>query len=448
MKLTIPPIQIKENEGFGSGKDIFSRKEFGERLAGLVAQTKGELVLAIDAQWGEGKSTFIKMWKGHILHHCEPKIRSIYFDAFTNDYQKDPFLALAAEIYELLEDDKGEEKKKFRMKAGNAAKALLRGALKIGVRVGTGGVLDGTEVDTAEDVISKLFGKDVDSVIADRLESTVKDKQALKDFRIYLEGFAKQYGEGMPIVFIIDELDRCRPDFALDLIEQIKHLFSVQGITFLLVLNRKPLEASIQSRYGVNDIDATAYLQKFVNLWLTLPRKYDIYDDHGVKYVKHILDSMLDKGEQVSNQQAVELLKELVKYLKPSYREIERTLSYFALIHNMSDKSQQSYFLPYQLIISFVCFLKSLQPNLIDRIVRNKMDSKTLIEEAGLKDIDEKSKYKSIYRLTRFVIFDFADEVQKKKMMDEGTIKTDEGFDRDSNTIIVTVCSWLTDIHQ
>ncbi len=65
-----------------------------------------------------------------------------------------------------------------------------------------------------------------------------------------------------------------------------------------------------------------------------------------------------------------------------------------------------------------------------------------------MKDIDENSKYKHIYHLTRFVIFDFADEVQKKKMMDEGTIRTDDGFDRDSNTIIVTVCSWLTDIHQ
>ena len=111
MKLTIPPIEIDEKEGFNPDKDIFLRKEFGERLVNLIAQSKGELVLAIDAQWGEGKSTFIKMWKGYILHQREPKIRSIYFDAFANDYQKDPFLALAAEIYELFEDEQGEKRR-------------------------------------------------------------------------------------------------------------------------------------------------------------------------------------------------------------------------------------------------------------------------------------------------------------------------------------------------
>ncbi len=89
MKLTIPPIQIDEKEGFNPDKDIFSRKEFGERLANLVTQSKGDLVLAIDAKWGEGKSTFIQMWKGYIECHREQKIRSIYFDAFANDYQKD-----------------------------------------------------------------------------------------------------------------------------------------------------------------------------------------------------------------------------------------------------------------------------------------------------------------------------------------------------------------------
>jgi predicted KAP-like P-loop ATPase len=127
---------------------------------------------------------------------------------------------------------------------------MMRGALKIGVRAGTGGALDGSEVDIVEKGISKLLDKQVDTVVTDRLKSAAKDKIALEDFRKYLEGFAQEHGEGMPIVFIIDELDRCRPDFALDLIEQIKHLFSVPGITFLLILNRKQLEKTVELRYG------------------------------------------------------------------------------------------------------------------------------------------------------------------------------------------------------
>jgi tRNA A37 threonylcarbamoyladenosine biosynthesis protein TsaE len=105
VKLIVPKLEIRNDEGFSQEADIFSRKDFGERLANLVEQSSGNIVLALDAQWGEGKSTFIKMWRGYIEHKRENKIKSIYFDAFANDYQRDPFLALAAEMYELRESE-------------------------------------------------------------------------------------------------------------------------------------------------------------------------------------------------------------------------------------------------------------------------------------------------------------------------------------------------------
>lgn len=93
MKLTVSPLEITEDEGF-SEKDIFKRKEFGERLANLIENTDGELVIALDAPWGEGKSTFIKMWQGH-LKKKDNGVHTIYFDAFANDHQSAPFLAIA-----------------------------------------------------------------------------------------------------------------------------------------------------------------------------------------------------------------------------------------------------------------------------------------------------------------------------------------------------------------
>ncbi|MBW1834014.1 MAG: hypothetical protein JRI62_04260 [Deltaproteobacteria bacterium] len=157
MKLTVPKVEISEDEGFSSKIDIFSRKDFGERLANLVEQSHGNLVIALDAKWGEGKSTFIQMWRGYIEHKRENKIKSIYFDAFANDYQKDPFLALEAEIYELIKDKPNEKKEEFKKKAGNAVKSMVRGAIKIGVRAVSGGVLDSSVVDFAEKDISKLL---------------------------------------------------------------------------------------------------------------------------------------------------------------------------------------------------------------------------------------------------------------------------------------------------
>lgn len=446
MKLTIPPIKIAEEEGFSTSKDIFLRKEFGERLANLVAQSKGELVLAIDAQWGEGKSTFIQMWKGYIYHHRKPKIHSIYFDAFANDYQKDPFLALVAEIYELLKDEPEPKKKEFRKKAGDAVKSMVRGAIKIGVRTGTGGLLDGSEVDAVEEGISKLLGKNVDTVIDDRLESSAKDKLALKSFRDYLEEFAKEHGKGIPIVFIIDELDRCRPDFALELVEQIKHLFSVPGITFLLVLNKEQLVESIKSRYGGDDSNATTYLQKFVNIWLKLPRKYDINNDDGVTYVRHALNSMLDDNEKIKINDAVGLLVELVKYFKPSYRGIERMLSYFALIHNMVEESRM--YSSYQFIIAFICYLKSSRSDLFDMIANKKIDSQTLIAKTELTDIDKNTEeYNYICELKNYLIFDLANKEQRENMIKENVVEPNE-FGRLHGNMLITVCRWLTEINR
>jgi hypothetical protein len=119
----------------------------------------------------------------------------------------------------------------------------------------------------------------------------------------------------------------------------------------------------------------------------------------------------------------------------------------FAVIHNIDNKSGQFY-LSYQLIISFICYIKSTQPNLIEEIASNKIDSKTLIEKTGLKNIDKNTEYKYIYRLTEYVEYDLADDEQKKKLEEEG-IKIDDGFlRRDSTNIMVTVCSWLTDMHR
>ena len=96
MKLTLPPLEISETEGFSDEKDIFGRKVYGENLLNLINKTDDELVIALDAAWGQGKSTFIKMWRGHLLNEG---FQSIYFDAFENDYQTDPFLAISSEIY-------------------------------------------------------------------------------------------------------------------------------------------------------------------------------------------------------------------------------------------------------------------------------------------------------------------------------------------------------------
>ncbi|MBM4946254.1 hypothetical protein HYO28_22655 [Vibrio parahaemolyticus] len=412
MRLTVPELQIEEDEGFSSEKDLFHRKQFGDRLYNLINNSDENLVLALDAQWGEGKSTFIKMWSSENRYKQEPPLETIYFDAFENDYQKEPFLALASEIYELLEDKAESKKKEFKEKAAQVFKTFSRGVIKTGIRLGTAGVIDGTMLDQAEKDISTLVSEQVDSIISSKFESSKADKLALKNFREFLSDIALNHTPGKRIVFVIDELDRCRPDFALDLLENIKHLFSVSGITFLLVMNRKQLEESVKCRYG-EGIDSVTYLQKFINVWLSLPRSSGKYQqDDGTKYLRTSLD-LMSEGRRIHNETSAQMLKSLVKHIKPSFRDIERILTYFAIIENSRNEAMNEF---YQDIMATVCFMKVVNPRMLDAIIGKRASGLELLEFLQISEGSDFSEEYALEHLAIEIEFDLASEERRQEI--------------------------------
>ena len=77
-------------------------------------------------------------------------------------------------------------------------------------------------------------------------------------------------------MIMIDELDRCRPDYVISLLERIKNLFEVEGIFFVLAIDREQLYSVVEHTFGVkkeeNGRDNRAiYLQKFINMDFELP---------------------------------------------------------------------------------------------------------------------------------------------------------------------------------
>jgi hypothetical protein len=95
LRLFPPEMEIDPTEGFMPKKDIFGRKSFGDRLTRIVRAIENPSVLLLDAPWGTGNTTFVKMWRGELM---KAGIPSVYFDAFANDYQEDAFLAVASQI--------------------------------------------------------------------------------------------------------------------------------------------------------------------------------------------------------------------------------------------------------------------------------------------------------------------------------------------------------------
>ena len=274
MNIVIPSIIVEDGESFE--KDIFGRSEFGEALSNLVSQSNDELVISLDGRWGEGKSTFVKMWQGMLKNKGIP---SIYIDAFANDYVDDAFIAVASSITAFIDantlsPDKSNE---FKEKAKIVGVQLLSWTAKVGIKAATLGAIKDGDIEELKDIkndLAKGLSNIVGDFVGERLASHSKDIELLESFKKLLSEIPSLLSADgdKPIVIIIDELDRCRPTYAVELVEKIKHLFSVKNVVFVLVMHRKQLEEAIKCVYGKN-IDAHTYLQKFINIETTLPKK-------------------------------------------------------------------------------------------------------------------------------------------------------------------------------
>jgi hypothetical protein len=259
-----PEIEIDPDDPFKS--DRLSRFESAQILTELLRSLRGPFVLSIDSGWGTGKTTFVRMWEQHLKNEDFP---CLYFNAWEHDFYYDPLIpfigAMQSAIVSALGDERSKAREYFE-KAKNIGGALVRRAIPAAVKIATAGVLDLDEV--TEEVLTDLAAEYAQK----RIDSYEADKKTLEEFRKNLKGFAGELSESgeKPLIFFIDELDRCRPTYAIELLERVKHLFNVPGIVFVLVLDKDQLAHSVKALYGTG-MEVDGYLRRFIDLEYQLP---------------------------------------------------------------------------------------------------------------------------------------------------------------------------------
>ncbi len=264
MKLFPPENDIAiYQEGF-EGNDLLERTADSKRLSELVEKIEDPLVVAVDGDWGTGKSHFLKCWVGAHSLENDGDALTIYVDAFESDFLDDPLVALTCALQERF-DNAGDPPSGWE-KAKKAGALLFRPALRVGVAALTAGI-----VSRADDVVDAAVNKAAEQT-NDRIDQfwarEADKQQAIRDFREALSevtSASNSNGKAKRLVLVVDELDRCRPDYALAMLEVIKHFFAVPNVHFVLGVNLNELQNSVRARYG-SKIDARKYLQKFVTL--------------------------------------------------------------------------------------------------------------------------------------------------------------------------------------
>lgn len=290
MKIRLQPIEVDVPECDPFQKDLLDRKNLATTLTQLVDAIEGPCVMAIDAPWGAGKTTFLKMWSQQLRNKGFPVVD---FNAWETDHAEDPFVALASEIKDRLKYFDDESLKKRIEETAEAAKHVALRAIPGIIRLVTAGVLDVTP-------ITKEAGKLLASYAERRLEQYKEDQKSLDTFREKLHAMANALHH--PLVILIDELDRCRPPYAIALLEIAKHLFGTDHVIFVLAVNRSQLGHSVRALYG-SDFDAIGYLRRFFDIDFTLP------EPDRMKFIQDLLQQVGVKDIKNGNGQFVLLAK-------------------------------------------------------------------------------------------------------------------------------------------
>ena len=228
--------------------------------------------IAIDSAWGEGKTFFIKQAQllldsNNEQFDCEYKTEvkykyyeefkptkqqvTVYYDAWANDNQDSPLLSIIYEITKKL--GKRTASPKGPVKVTTIAKTIAA-LLKC---------LKGIDLESLGDAFKEIK-EDLS------LFQQIKDNNDISDkIHEYLDEATNENGDRLTI--FIDELDRCKPSFAVQLLEEVKHYFTHERVTFVFAINKQELSEVIRSCYG-SDFNADRYLDRFFDLTLMLPK--------------------------------------------------------------------------------------------------------------------------------------------------------------------------------
>lgn len=280
-------------------KDMWGRNADVKAFVELIDAIDENCSVAVDARWGSGKTFFVKQAKmvidayntyaskmdeeakARVLaayerlgipdgYELQPQV-AVYYDAWANDNDEDPILSLVYAIMQSVNTD-------FEFDSGVDCLKVIASIAE---------VLSGRSVTVIRDALKKedpmahiRSQKDLQTQISEFLDSLLPER-------------------GNRLVVFVDELDRCKPTFAVRLLERIKHYFNNDRITFVFSVNITELQHTIRKHYG-NGFDACRYLDRFFDMPINLPPVdlrqfyYQIGLDHGSWVYERVCKTVID----------------------------------------------------------------------------------------------------------------------------------------------------------
>lgn len=364
MTIKHPEIEIDLAEPFKSCK--LEREKYADILTSLVGSYSDGFVLAINNKWGTGKTTFVKMWQQQLRNH---EYETIYFNAWENDFEDNPLTALLGELKTITKSSDANFKKVVKSAAKlskNVAPAVAKALLNKYID---------TEV-IVEAITESL--KATTEIFEEEVNDYATRKKSISDFKNDLAKFVEQNTSNKPLIFIIDELDRCRPNYAVSLLEQVKHFFTVKNIVFILSIDKIQLGNAICGVYGSEKIDSAEYLKRFIDVEYTIPNPSNgKYFNYLYQYLD--FDSFLTNRERTQHYEFQYDKDSFISTFKLLFadctlRQLEKIMFSTRLI--LRTLSPNNYLFP--TFFLFLVYIKFLHFDYYENIIQKKYSIKDL----------------------------------------------------------------------
>jgi hypothetical protein len=277
---TIQPFEYCASNG--------KRKQLAERFTAYLNTRDTEkhaFVANLNGGWGTGKTYFVEEWQKLLR---KQDYIAIKIDAWESDYLNDPLSILVAEILEqIYEQDSRED-------FTEAEKKLTRGVISLGKAIAPsiikGALATWVWGEETNKELKAIFDSAADSLNDISTNKAITSHGAFADeafgkHKLH-KSFAKQFKKELQKLLglvnnskdepkektyiFVDELDRCRPTYAIEMLETVKHLFDIPNVIFVLSTDTEQLEHSIKAVYG-QDFNSREYLSRFFNQRMVLP---------------------------------------------------------------------------------------------------------------------------------------------------------------------------------
>ncbi len=327
------------------GDDGLRRENFTNVLTDRIQNGISPYTISVSGGWGTGKTFILRRWQQQLENDG---YKAIYYNAWEDDFCVNPLVSIIGQIATKIKD--------------NSLKGLIDDVKEIAKPLLVKKILGHAGLNQAE----------LQSEIDNTIDEYSKQITQIKKLKKSLEKLTtKIKGEtGHPLIFIIDELDRCRPTFAIEVLERIKHLFNIPGIIFVLGMNRIELAKSIRYIYG--NIKSEEYLSRFydIDLNLNAPKSSNYY--------LHLINTHKEALNDIDVNGSITSCSDIFDYLNISIRDTEYCFRVLCFILNtkISYKKREGWAVACIIVI----LLRMTKSELYWRFIQGKSSSIEVID--------------------------------------------------------------------